>query len=79
LRPLPWRSLQVGLSGEAVSRYVDEWIRRVTDITPMVETVRTLVDAGDFAAAEALRPRERVYLLDPQVAARVHLTPTPSA
>jgi len=33
---LPYRSLQVGLSGEAVDRYVDEWILALTDITATV-------------------------------------------
>src|SRR6185436_8806180 len=34
LGPLPYRSLQLGLSGEAVGRYVDEWTVAITDITP---------------------------------------------
>ena len=43
LHALPYRSLQVGLSGEAVDRYVDEWIVAVEDITPTVERVRDLL------------------------------------
>jgi hypothetical protein len=30
---LPYRSLQVGLSGAAVDRYVDDWIVGITDVT----------------------------------------------
>jgi hypothetical protein len=29
------RSIQIGLSGEAVHRYVDEWIVRIEDVTPL--------------------------------------------
>jgi Domain of unknown function (DUF4291) len=29
-------SLQVGLSGQAVDRYVEEWIVALTDVTPFV-------------------------------------------
>jgi hypothetical protein len=35
LEPLPWRSLQVGLSGPAVDRYVDDWIVGLTDVTAL--------------------------------------------
>src|SRR5512142_345930 len=33
LGPLPYRSLQVGLSGEAVDRYVEQWTTAITDVT----------------------------------------------
>ena len=49
LRPLPYRSLQVGLSGEAVDRYVDEWIVAITDVTASAHRVRDLLRAGDEA------------------------------
>jgi hypothetical protein len=32
--PLPYRSLQLGLGGEAAARYADEWIRGIEDVTP---------------------------------------------
>jgi Domain of unknown function (DUF4291) len=40
LQPLPWRSLQVGLAGTAVSKYVDEWIVGITDMTDRARTLR---------------------------------------
>ncbi|MEW2378284.1 DUF4291 domain-containing protein [Micromonospora sp. NPDC047812] len=69
LAPLPHRSLQVGLSGEAVRRYVDEWLVGLRDVTPTAHAVRAALDAGDDAAAGALLPPERPYPLPPDVAA----------
>ncbi|MER7335002.1 MULTISPECIES: DUF4291 domain-containing protein [unclassified Micromonospora] len=71
LAPLPHRSLQVGLSGEAVRRYVDEWLVALTDVTPTAHAVRAALDAGDDRTAEALLPPERPYPLPPDVAAVV--------
>ncbi|GHG10813.1 hypothetical protein GCM10018791_25220 [Streptomyces zaomyceticus] len=61
LRRLPYRSLQLGLSGEAVRRYADEWIVSVRDVTPLAHRVRDLVRAGDLEAARRLLPREEPY------------------
>jgi hypothetical protein len=58
LGALPYRSLQVGLSGEAVDRYLDEWIVAISDVTPSVRTIRDLLHAGDEQAAAMLLPDE---------------------
>ncbi|MFI0895208.1 DUF4291 domain-containing protein [Streptomyces sp. NPDC020983] len=63
-RPLPYRSLQLGLSGEAVRRYADEWTVAVTDVTPLARTIRAHVRAGELDAARALLPHERPYPAD---------------
>ena len=61
LRPVPGtRSLQLGLSGEAVHRYVDEWTVSITDVTDLAHRVHALVRARDLDAAQALLPREQV-------------------
>ncbi|MEH1100260.1 DUF4291 domain-containing protein [Micromonospora sp. CPCC 205561] len=77
LAPLPHRSLQVGLGGEAVRRYVDEWLVRIADVTPTAHAVRAALDAGDDTAAEALLPPERPYPLPPDVAAVIGATAVP--
>ncbi|WP_442819551.1 DUF4291 family protein [Streptomyces sp. NBC_01230] len=41
LRPLTQRSLQLGLSGEAVGRHADEWTVAVSDVTPSPERSTT--------------------------------------
>jgi hypothetical protein len=69
LQPLPYRSLQVGLSGEALNRYVDECTVAVTEVTPSARTIRDLLRVGDERAAAALLPTERPYPLAAKVGA----------
>ncbi|MFD0279243.1 DUF4291 domain-containing protein [Kitasatospora sp. NPDC127111] len=64
LRPLPHRSLQLGLSGEAARRYADEWIRGITDVTPQVRELHALMRDGDLTAAERLLPQETPYPIE---------------
>ncbi|TJZ51887.1 DUF4291 domain-containing protein [Streptomyces piniterrae] len=61
LQQLPYRSLQLGLAGEASRRYADEWTVAITDVTPLAHEVHALVRSGDLAAAAALLPAERPY------------------
>ncbi|MFE0736395.1 DUF4291 domain-containing protein [Streptomyces sp. NPDC058855] len=61
LRPLPYRSLQLGLAGEASRRYADEWTVSVTDVTALAHEVHAHVRAGDVEAARRLLPREEPY------------------
>jgi hypothetical protein len=62
LAPLPWRSLQVGLGGPTVRKYVDEWVTGITDITASVRDLQHL-------ASEELSglPAERPYPLPPEI------------
>ena len=39
MEPLEIRAIQIGLSGEAVERYVHEWIKTITDIIPDSSTI----------------------------------------
>ncbi len=75
LTALPYRSLQVGLSGEAVDRYVDDWVVAVTDITPTVRRVRDLLRSGDEQAAAAQLPVEHAYPLPDQIAVGLNASP----
>jgi hypothetical protein len=68
LSALPHRSLQVGLSREAVNRYVTDWTVALTDVTPLVRTIHDLVRAGDEQTAATLLPTERPYPLPAQIA-----------
>ncbi|MFI8190905.1 DUF4291 domain-containing protein [Streptomyces sp. NPDC085946] len=61
LRPLPHRSLQLGLSGEAVERYADEWTVSFRDVTPLAHEIHARVAGGDLDAAARLLPEERPY------------------
>jgi len=58
LNPLPYRSLQLGLSGEAARRYADEWLVSVTDVTPLAHEIHGLLRAGEPGRAAGLLPEE---------------------
>ncbi|WP_329008590.1 DUF4291 domain-containing protein [Micromonospora rifamycinica] len=79
LHTLPYRSLQLGLSGAAVDRYVDDWTVAVTDITPAVERIRDLLHRGDDRAAAARLPVEQVYPLPERIAAHLDASPAPAS
>ncbi|WP_043541905.1 DUF4291 domain-containing protein [Salinispora pacifica] len=79
LKALPYRSLQVGLSGEAVHRYVDDWVVAITDITPRVHLVRDLLRSGDDQAAAAQLPVEHAYPLPAQIATGLNASPNVTA
>jgi hypothetical protein len=68
LEALPWRTIQIGLGGEAVDAYVDRWIARIEDLTALVAETEALVAVGDLVAAEKLRPIERPYPLPEEIA-----------
>ncbi|MEU7424158.1 DUF4291 domain-containing protein [Streptomyces sp. NPDC040750] len=63
LRPLPYRSLQLGLAGEAARRYADEWTVAIRDVTPLAHEIHALVAAGDLDSAARLLPPERPYTI----------------
>jgi hypothetical protein len=71
LNPLPHRSLQLGLAGEAAARYADEWIVGIEDVTPLATEVHALVRAGELERAAGLLPEERPYPLDDEVLAHL--------
>lgn len=68
---LPRRAIQIGLSGDAVGRYADEWIRSITDITVTARDIGRLAPADRADEAARRLPAERVYPLDPVLAARI--------
>ena len=61
LHAQPHRAIQIGLSKEAVHRYVHQWIRRIEDVTPLALHIHSLVAKGQLDAAAALLPQERRY------------------
>jgi uncharacterized protein DUF4291 len=69
------RAIQVGLSGDGVRRYCDEWICSVSDITATARHIGQLARAGRIAEAECELPAERVYLLGPTLVRRIGADP----
>ena len=59
---LPYRSLQLGLRGDAVKEYVHDWIVKVTDITDYVNELNALrINNGDISDR---LPKEMVYKMN---------------
>ncbi|MGV9644018.1 DUF4291 domain-containing protein [Streptomyces sp. NPDC003514] len=72
LQPLPYRSLQLGLTGEASHRYADEWIVSISDVTPLAQRIHGHVRDGDLDAARGLLPGERPYPVSDGALAHPH-------
>jgi hypothetical protein len=72
LQPLPYRSLQLGLSGEAVRRYADEWTVAIRDVTPLAREIHAHVSSGDLDSATRLLPQERPYPAADELLANLH-------
>ena len=60
LEKLDYRSIQIGLSGEAVPKYVNEWIVSITDITPLCKKIHSLI-SEDIQEAINHLPKERLF------------------
>lgn len=63
LEPLEHRTIQIGLTGESVHRYVNEWTVAITDITTLALEICDLVAGGDLRAAAEKLPAEHAYPL----------------
>ncbi|MBU6960353.1 DUF4291 domain-containing protein [Pseudomonas sp. CVAP len=61
LRPLEYRAIQIGLSKEAVQLYVNQWIQRITDVTPLAHSIHKLIQDGELVTAYSQLPQEREY------------------
>jgi hypothetical protein len=75
LQPLNRRAIQIGLRGEAVSRYLNEWIEAITEVTALAHSIEALARSGRAAEAERLLPVEMPYPLPLAMAARIGATP----
>ena len=71
LNKLPYRSIQIGLSGEAARRYACEWQLQISDITPKAQEIHAKVRSGDLVTARRLLPEETPYPLTAEIAAQI--------
>ena len=58
--PLEFRSIQIGISGKSLEKYVNQWIVSITDITDYVSSLREKLNAGEMIQADL--PKENVYI-----------------
>jgi hypothetical protein len=68
---LPHYSIQVGLSRHIIREYVDDWVVRIEDYTPLVRKIYGLLRAGQATRARQLLPPERVYPINPELGQRL--------
>ncbi|KAL9580055.1 MAG: hypothetical protein Q9212_004724 [Teloschistes hypoglaucus] len=72
MKILPYRSIQIGISGHLGMEWVD-WIERIEDVTQMARKLKEAVDVGlegvgvEEMVERGLVPRERVYALDEEL------------
>jgi hypothetical protein len=71
LQPLPYRAIQIGLSGEAVERYVAKWVVRISDVTDAARAIHRDVTADRLDEASAGLPREIPYPLPEGIRERI--------
>ncbi len=60
-QPLRYRSIQLGLRGGALRKYVDEWIVNIADITEYVKKLSKKMNMG--IDISSLLPKEEVYIV----------------
>jgi hypothetical protein len=61
LMKMNYRTIQIGLSPEATSLYVNEWIVGIHDITDDAKKIRAAIQGGKLEEANSLIPIERRY------------------
>ena len=66
-----FRSIQIGLSGEAVEHYVNEWIQNIQEVTHLAKEIHGMISKGQISEAKAMLPKEEVYPLPKTIAARL--------
>lgn len=63
LNALDYKSIQIGLSGIAVQKYVNDWIVSIEDISQECKNIHDLILNGRIKEAEYLLPKEEVYTI----------------
>ncbi len=68
---LPHYSIQVGLSRHIIQEYVEEWIVKLEDYTPLVAKMYQLIHSGHADQAKRHLPPEKVYSVNPEIGKRI--------
>lgn len=72
LQPLDYRSIQIGLSGIAVEKYINEWIVDIEDITDFCKQTHQLILENKINQAEQLLPIEQIYPLPENISSKIN-------
>lgn len=76
---LEWRSIQIGVGGDAVPRYASEWVTSITDITSTVHRIAASENMTRTSLLNEILAHERPYPLSSAIAARIGATPKDSS
>ncbi len=68
---LPHRSIQVGLTRDAIQRYASDWIVSFEEITGVAQQAHAHLQAGEMQELGRLLPEEAPYPLSPELATRI--------
>ncbi len=60
MNKLDYRAIQIGLSGIAVQKYVDEWIVDIADINPLRKTIHSIISKNTDEAIEKVPKEKRI-------------------
>ncbi|MFV5376227.1 DUF4291 domain-containing protein [Acinetobacter calcoaceticus] len=63
LEPQKYRAIQIGLTGIAVEKYINDWILNITDITKYVQRINNLIINNKIEEAKILLPNEKIYCI----------------
>lgn len=72
LQPLPYRSIQIGLSDIAVEKYINDWIAQIDDITKYSKHINHLIKSDKIEEAIHLLPTEKIYPLPDNIALKIN-------
>ncbi|KAL8900762.1 MAG: hypothetical protein Q9207_005547 [Kuettlingeria erythrocarpa] len=71
---LPYRSIQIGIAGEVMRKWVEEWIDGIEDVTEMARKLKKAIDESELEGlseeelvAKGLVPTERPYDVDKEL------------
>jgi hypothetical protein len=76
LNKLNYRTIQIGLAGDAVQHYTREWIIKINDITNLASQIKSKIDLGDINHARELLPEEKPYSLTSNLARKIGIIAT---
>lgn len=69
-QPLTYRTIQIGLSGIAVEKYIADWIVQIDDITDNCTFIHSFVKQNTDVSG--LLPKENIYRLPKTIALRIN-------
>jgi predicted acyl esterase len=74
LEPLKYRTIQIGLSNEAVPLYVNEWIQNITEVTDLALQIHSLIQDNKIEKAKLLLPKEIPYIPSEKIQEKIEIS-----